>query len=74
MPTSNRRYSASDVALAQFKRAIAHMDLDEDLVAYLETPKRELIVHFPVYMDDGRMKMYTGYRVHHSTVRGPRRP
>ena len=71
MPTEKRRYSASDVALAQFKRAIAHMDLDEDLVAYLQTPKRELIVHFPVYMDDGRMKMYTGYRVHHSTVRGP---
>ena len=71
MPTEKRRYSASDVALAQFKRAIAHMDLDEDLVAYLQTPKRELIVHFPVYMDNGRMKMYTGYRVHHSTVRGP---
>jgi len=71
MPTEKRRYSASDVALSQFKRAIAHMDLDEDLVAYLQTPKRELIVHFPVYMDDGRMKMYTGYRVHHSTVRGP---
>ena len=71
MSAMKRRYSASDVALAQFERAIAHMDLDEDLVAYLKTPKRELIVHFPVYMDDGRMKMYTGYRVHHSTVRGP---
>ncbi len=71
MSAMKRRYSASDVALAQFERAIAHMDLDEDLVAYLKTPKRELIVHFPVYMDDGRMKMFTGYRVHHSTVRGP---
>ncbi len=71
MSTAKRRYSASDVALAQFERAISHMDLDEDLVAYLKTPKRELIVHFPVYMDDGSMKMYTGYRVHHSTVRGP---
>jgi len=71
MSAMKRRYSASDVALAQFERAIAHMDLDEDLIAYLETPKRELIVHFPVYMDDGRMKMFTGYRVHHSTVRGP---
>jgi glutamate dehydrogenase (NAD(P)+) len=71
MTTTTRRYSASDVAMAQFERAITHMDLDEDLVDYLKTPKRELIVHFPVYMDDGRMKMYTGYRVHHSTVRGP---
>ena len=69
--SEQRRYSASDVALAQFERAVAHMDLDPDLVAYLREPRRELIVHFPVYMDDGRMRMFTGYRVHHSTVRGP---
>ncbi len=71
MTASKRRYSASDVALAQFERAVAHMDLNPDLVAYLKKPRRELIVHFPVYMDDGRMRMFTGYRVHHSTVRGP---
>ena len=71
MSSSKRRYSASDVALAQFERAVAHMQLDPDLVEYLRRPRRELIVHFPVYMDDGSMKMYTGYRVHHSTVRGP---
>ncbi len=71
MCASKRRYSASDVALAQFERAVAHMNLDPDLIAYLREPRRELIVHFPVYLDDGRMQMFTGYRVHHSTVRGP---
>ncbi len=71
MSASKRRYSASDVALAQFERAVAHMDLDPDLVAYLREPRRELIVHFPVYLDNGHMRMFTGYRVHHSTVRGP---
>ena len=71
MTDMKRRYSASDVALAQFERAVAHMRLNPDLVEYLRRPRRELIVHFPVYMDDGSMRMYTGYRVHHSTVRGP---
>jgi glutamate dehydrogenase (NAD(P)+) len=71
MSNSKRRYSASDVALAQFEKAVAHMKLNPDLVEYLRRPRRELIVHFPVYMDDGSMRMYTGYRVHHSTVRGP---
>ncbi len=37
----------------------------------LRLPKRELTVNFPVHMDDGSVRMFTGYRVHHSTVRGP---
>ena len=34
-------------------------------------PKRELTVNFPVRMDDGSVKIFTGYRVHHNTVLGP---
>src|SRR5439155_1241475 len=34
-------------------------------------PHRELTVNFPVQMDDGSVRMFTGYRVHHSTVLGP---
>jgi len=33
--------------------------------------KRELIVHFPIKMDDGRVELFTGYRVEHNTTRGP---
>jgi glutamate dehydrogenase (NAD(P)+) len=33
--------------------------------------ERELIVHFPVKMDDGRIEVFTGYRVQHSDIRGP---
>ena len=33
--------------------------------------KRELIVHFPVKMDDGHVKVFTGYRIEHNTTRGP---
>jgi len=67
----SRRYSASDVAQAQFAKATAHLQLDAGLTEYLLTPKRELIVHFPVMMDDGRIRMFTGYRVHHNTIKGP---
>ncbi|NUQ38236.1 MAG: Glu/Leu/Phe/Val dehydrogenase [Caldilineales bacterium] len=67
----SRRYSASDVAQAQFAKATAHLQLDAGLVEYLLTPKRELIVHFPVTMDNGHIRMFTGYRVHHNTVKGP---
>ena len=71
MTATKRRYSASDVARAQFTKAVRYLNLPDDLVEYLATPKRELIVHFPVVMDDGRIRMFTGYRVHHNTVRGP---
>ena len=37
----------------------------------LRTPSRELISHFPVTMDDGRIEVFTGYRVQHNIARGP---
>ena len=35
------------------------------------TCQRELIVHFPVQMDDGKVRMFTGFRVHHNATKGP---
>ena len=37
----------------------------------LRTPSREIIVHIPVVLDDGRLEVFTGYRVQHSIARGP---
>ena len=37
----------------------------------LSTPSREIIVHFPVTMDNGKIEMFTGFRVQHSIARGP---
>ena len=34
-------------------------------------PKNEIVVHFPVLMDDGRHRMFTGYRVQHNNALGP---
>jgi len=66
------RRSAYEVALAQFDEATSQMPhLSPNTIKFMRIPKRELTVNFPVEMDDGRIEMYTGYRVHHSTVRGP---
>ena len=45
--------------------------LDSDIHRMLRTPKRVLEVAVPVRMDDGRVEVYTGWRVHHDTTRGP---
>jgi glutamate dehydrogenase (NAD(P)+) len=58
-------------ALAQFDKAVAHLDIKPSLVERLRSPKRELSVTFPVTMDDGDIKVFKGYRIHHSTSRGP---
>ncbi len=63
--------SAYWVALTQFEDAARVLNLDEGMANFLRHPKRELTVNFPVTMDDGSMRMFTGYRVHHNTVRGP---
>ena len=65
------RESAYAVAQAQLDQVADFMELDEDIRCYLRSPQRELIVHFPVRMDDGHMRMFTGFRVHHNTIKGP---
>jgi glutamate dehydrogenase (NAD(P)+) len=59
------------VAQQQFDLAADHLGLDPGLRRVLREPQRELIVHFPVKMDDGSINVYTGYRVQHNTGRGP---
>ncbi len=58
-------------ALAQFDKAIGHIDIKHGVAETLRYPKRELSVTFPVVMDSGEIKVFRGYRVHHSVVRGP---
>ncbi len=58
-------------AVAQFDAAAERLNLSQELRAILRAPKRELTVNFPVRMDDGRVEMFTGYRVQHNINRGP---
>jgi glutamate dehydrogenase (NAD(P)+) len=58
------------MALRQFDMAAGHLDLKRGLIDFLREPRRALIVTFPVRMDDESVRMFTGYRVHHSAVMG----
>ncbi len=58
-------------ALSQLDEAAAFMGLDPNLHAILRSPKRTLTVSVPVKMDDDRVEVFTGYRVHHNISRGP---
>jgi len=59
------------VAQQQFDLAAERLNLDPGLRKVLREPRRELIVHFPVKMDDGNVQVFTGYRVQHNLGRGP---
>jgi glutamate dehydrogenase (NAD(P)+) len=56
---------------ARFDLAAQKLNLDEGLWKILRYPTREIIVHIPVQMDDGRIEVFTGFRVQHSIARGP---
>ena len=58
-------------AEARFEEAATRLGLDEGLAKVLRTPSKEIIVHIPVQLDDGRLEVFTGYRVQHSIARGP---
>jgi glutamate dehydrogenase (NAD(P)+) len=59
------------MAVQQFESAAEHLKLSEDMREILRQPKRELTVNFPVRLDNGRIKTFTGYRVQHNVNRGP---
>ena len=58
-------------AEARFDEAAARLGLDEGMQKILRAPARELTVNIPVQLDDGRLEVFTGYRVQHSIARGP---
>ncbi len=58
-------------ALAQFDKTVEHLNLKSGVVDTLRYPKRELSVTFPVELANGDIRIFRGYRVHHSTVLGP---
>ncbi len=63
--------SIYESALEKFGKAADLMRLDPGIRKILEHPKRQLIVEFPVEMDDGSTKVFTGYRVQHNIALGP---
>jgi len=60
-----------EVAQRQIDRVGTRLKLDPGLLEILKHPKRELTVNFPVRMDDGSIRVYTGYRVQFNDALGP---
>lgn len=63
--------SLFDTALETLDNAAKRMGLDPNIHTVLREPERELKVAIPVMMDNGKVKVFKGYRVQHSSVRGP---
>ena len=58
-------------AAARFDEAALRLKLDDGMTKVLRAPAKEITVHIPVQLDDGRLEVFTGYRVQHSIARGP---
>ena len=71
MLTTQSTGNAYDVALENFDAAADTMELDKDTREMIKYPERVLTVSIPVRMDDGHIHRFQGYRVQHSTARGP---
>ena len=69
--TIDQEFNPWQSQAARFDYAAQKLNLDEGLWKILRYPTREIIVHIPVTMDDGRLEIFTGYRVQHSIARGP---
>ncbi len=57
--------------MMQFEEAARRLSIDPRYVDLIRLPRRSVIVQLPVQMDNGTFKMFTGYRVQHSIMRGP---
>jgi glutamate dehydrogenase (NAD(P)+) len=58
-------------AEARFETAAQRLNLEQGLYRYMKYPEKEITVYIPVALDSGQIEVFTGYRVLHSTVRGP---
>ena len=71
MSSEQEKINSYEIAKKQVDIATKYLDLDPGSVEKLKHTKRELIVHFPVKMDDETVRVFTGYRVQHNVSRGP---
>lgn len=63
--------NAFESAQKQLDTAAKAMKLDENILEMLKEPKEVLEVNFPVTMDDGKVKVFKGFRSHHNNILGP---
>lgn len=66
-----KEVSVLKVANRQLENALARMDLEENIKRQLRKTEKVLTVSIPVKMDNGEVKVFTGFRAHYNTARGP---
>jgi glutamate dehydrogenase/leucine dehydrogenase len=71
LATAIQEKNAYDVALENFDLAANALDLEDNVRTMIKYPERILQVGVPVRMDSGKIVRFEGYRVQHSTLRGP---
>jgi glutamate dehydrogenase (NAD(P)+) len=67
----DQELSVYESAEARFEAAAAKLDLEQGVYRYMKYPEREITIYIPVVHDNGQVEIFTGYRVLHSSVRGP---
>lgn len=67
----NEKINPFEVALKQLEEASKILNLEKGMLEILANPKRILTVSIPTRMDDGSIKVFTGYRSQHNDARGP---
>jgi glutamate dehydrogenase (NAD(P)+) len=70
-PAVSNELNVYESAEARFEIAARKLCLEEGLYRYLKHPSKEITVYIPVALDNGQLEVFIGYRVLHSTVRGP---
>src|SRR4029079_16979752 len=69
--SSGPKYEFLKVIQDYLDRAAAIIDLSDYIRVILSQPRNEIIVHFPVRMDSGEVRLFKGYRIQHSNILGP---
>lgn len=64
-------FNLYQMAVSQWRHAAEVAQIEPWIVTILAQPKNELMVNFPVKMDDGDYRLFKGYRVQHNNIRGP---
>lgn len=70
-PRSIKETNPFESMMSRFDEAARLINLDPNIYKILRAPSREITVYIPTLMDDGRIEVFTGYRVQHSFARGP---
>jgi len=71
LKSTDIQISSFENAMTQFDEAAKRLRLDPSWLEMIKQPRRSVIVKLPIQMDDGSFKVFTGYRVQHSIIRGP---